>query len=71
MKYLDCIFSESVRYYQPANGIFFREAMKDFTLKNIPIKKGTLFITSSMVNHYYSKNYENPLEFKPERWMTE
>ena len=24
-----------------------------------------------MVNHYYSKNYENPLEFKPERWMTE
>ena len=71
MKYLDCVFSEAVRCHQPINGIFFREAMGDLTIKDIPIKKGTLLNTATIANHYYSKNYENPLEFKPERWMTE
>lgn len=32
MKYLDYVFYESMRYYQPANGIFFREAQFDHNL---------------------------------------
>jgi|694.fasta_scaffold74571_2 cytochrome P450 len=40
-------------------------------LGNIKVTKGTLVMTSSMTNHYNPDNFENPTEFKPERWMGE
>ena len=71
MKYLDCVIHETMRYYQPANGIFFREAMEDHMLGDIKIFKGTLLFTSSMTNHYNEANFPQPFEFKPERWLKE
>ena len=69
MKYLDCFFYETTRFYQSAYGIFFREASQDIVLDGIPFQKGTIFAVESMMNHYYSGNYEQPLEFRPERWL--
>lgn len=71
MKYLDCLFYETTRFYQSANGIFFREASRDIVLDDIVFQKGTIFAIESVMNHYYSANYEKPLEFRPERWLGE
>ena len=68
MKYLNCVFHETLRIYQPANGIFFREAQYDHYLNDVPIKKGTVMALSSLSCHYNEKNFENPFEFIPERW---
>lgn len=57
MKYLDCVFNETVRFYQPANGILFREVKKEFVLQDILLKKDTFLITDSLANHYYHENY--------------
>lgn len=71
MKYLDCVFHESMRIYQPANGIFFREAQYDNEIADLKILKGTLLSVGSLSNHYNPELYENPTEFIPERWMKE
>jgi|JI10StandDraft_1071094.scaffolds.fasta_scaffold528259_2 cytochrome P450 len=60
MIYLDCFVHEALRLYQPANGIFIREATQDHMLGDIKVTKGTLIMTSSMTNHYNPNNFENP-----------
>lgn len=52
MIYLDCVIHECLRLYQPANGIFIREATEDHMLDDIKILKGTLIMVSSLSNHY-------------------
>ncbi len=52
MIYLDCVVHEGLRIYQPANGIFIREATQDHMLGNIKIPKSTLIMISSLSNHY-------------------
>lgn len=71
MKYLDCVVHEAMRYFQPANGLLFREATHDHYLADIKIKKGTLLNTSSLTNHYDAHYFPQPSEFKPERWLKE
>lgn len=60
MKYLDFVFHETMRYYQPANGIFFREAQCDHMLGDLEIKKGTLLTINSMGNQNNEKYYDRP-----------
>jgi cytochrome P450 len=69
--YLDCVIHECLRIYQPANGIFIREATNDHMLGDLKIKKGTLIMISSLTNHYNDENFENASEFRPERWLNE
>ena len=57
MKYLDCFFHESMRYFAPANGIFFREALEDHYLADIQVKKGTLIFLSTFGNNYNPDNF--------------
>ena len=58
-----------MRCYQPSNGIFLRESLEDHYIGEVPIQKGTVVILSPMSNAYSPKYYENPFEFKPERWI--
>lgn len=60
MVYLDCVIHESLRIYQPANGIFIREATKDHLLGDLKILKGTMIMISSLSNHYNPEHFENP-----------
>lgn len=71
MIYLDCVIHECLRIYQPANGIFIREATQDHMLGDLKILKGTLIMISSLSNHYNAAHFENPTEFRPERWLGE
>lgn len=60
MIYLDCVIHESMRIYQPANGIFIREATTDHMLGDVKVLKGTLLMLSSLSNHYNPEYFENP-----------
>ncbi len=62
---------EGLRIYQPANGIFIREATQDHMMGDIKIKKGTLVMTSSMSNHYNAEYFPEPTKYIPERWLDE
>lgn len=68
MKYLDYVQLETTRMYGPGTSILVRSAVKDHMLKDIPIKAGIGLSCNQIINHYSSKFYENPFEFKPERW---
>ena len=58
MKYLDCVFHETMRIYQYAVGIFFREGQYDHMLGDLLIKKGALMSINSIGIHYFEKIYD-------------
>ena len=60
-----------MRINGPVSGIFNRVAVKDTYLKEIPIKKGTVFKIQPIGIHYSEKYYKNPREFRPDRWIEE
>lgn len=69
MIFLECVVHEALRLYQPANGIFLREATHDHMLADIQVLKGTIVMTSSLSNHYNPDHFPEPLQFRPERWL--
>ena len=59
---------ETFRWYGPTTHVFPRKALKDHMLGDIKIKKGTALTVGIMYNHYNPKFWDNPNEFRPERW---
>ena len=60
MTYIDCVEKEVTRFYGPTHNGFPRITSKDYLLKGVPIKKGTIASPQSIGLHYYDKYYKNP-----------
>lgn len=71
MKYIDAIQKETSRYYSPVPGMLPRLSLKDHYFKGVPISKGTAVAVMSIPTHFNETIYEDPLVFKPERWLTD
>jgi len=69
MDYMQCVLKETMRLYTPAPTIFPRIAQNDHTLGNLNIKKGTSVRPTPLYNFASPKYFEDPREFKPERWL--
>ncbi len=70
LKYTEKVIKESMRLRPPVWALG-REAARDCTLGNYPIKKGTSVMVSQWVMHRDERYFSDPLQFKPERWTVE
>lgn len=70
LKYLDCCLLEALRKYAPV-AIHMRECTKDYKIpdSDLIIRKGTDIKIPIMAIHRDPEIFENPLEFKPERFI--
>ncbi|KAK3732566.1 hypothetical protein RRG08_009736 [Elysia crispata] len=66
--YLTSVIRESLRLYSPASTVFRRAAHAD-TLGGYHIPAGTLVGISISALHRLPENYEDPLTFRPERFL--
>lgn len=71
MKYLDCCVDETLRKYPPVP-VLNRECSKDYKIPNtnLTIPKGTPLLIPALGLQRDPKIYQNPLEFKPERFAS-
>ena len=67
LPYLDRVLTESLRLYPPAWGMA-RLAIEDAEIAGYRIPKGTGVSLSQWVVHRDPRWYEDPEEFRPERW---
>lgn len=70
LKFTEKVIKESMRLRPPVWALG-REAARDCTLGNYPIKKGTSVMVSQWVMHRDERYFADPLQFKPERWTVE
>ncbi|XP_068501688.1 cytochrome P450 82A4-like [Phaseolus vulgaris] len=70
LTYVQAIVKESLRLYPPGPLSGPREFTENCTLRGYNIKKGTRLITNLWKIHTDSNVWEDPLEFKPERFLT-
>jgi len=70
MKYLDCCIDETLRKY-PILPILFRAATKDYKIpdSDVIVEKDTPVFISLIGMQRNPDIYENPMEFKPERFL--
>ncbi len=68
LRYTDAIVKESLRLYPPA-WAFGREAVGDCEIGGYHVPAGTQLIMSQWVMHRDPRYYEDPLKFRPERWL--
>lgn len=70
--YLNAVIMEVLRIAPPVIR-YDREAAEDYTLGNtgITIPKGTLVTFSPYSLHHNPNHFENPFDFKPERFISE
>lgn len=70
LKFLDCCINETLRKYPPAPFLI-RECTKTYHIpkSSLVIEKGTSVIISSFGIHRDPEIFEDPLAFKPERFL--
>ena len=70
MKYVECCIDETLRKY-PVVNILMRTAVKDYKVENtnLVIPKETQIFIPVLGLHRDPDIFENPLEFKPERFL--
>jgi cytochrome P450 len=69
LTYLEAICFETLRLYQTANGIFPREVLSPVTIRGVTLSTGTVLKTQTFPVHFSKSIYEDPEEFRPERWL--
>lgn len=67
LKYLTCVFKETLRLYPPAPAIA-RRLQKDEKIGNVTVPKDAECMFAMAGLHNDPLNWENPTEFKPERF---
>jgi len=68
LKFSRAVFAETLRLYPPAWGIS-RSALVDCQIKGYRIPKGSNVVMFQYLMHRNPKYWENPLEFRPERFL--
>ncbi|XP_071711872.1 strychnine-10-hydroxylase-like [Rutidosis leptorrhynchoides] len=68
--YLDAIIKETLRLYPPGPLSVPHESTNDCTISGYHIPKGTRLLVNLYKLHRDPKIWANPLEFKPERFLT-
>jgi cytochrome P450 len=68
--YTGKVVKESMRLYPPAWRVG-REAINDCEIGGYPIPAGAQLIASQWTMHRDARYYDEPLEFRPERWTEE
>lgn len=70
LKYLECCIDETMRKY-PINPVLARECTTDYKIaeSDLVIKKGTSIFIPVLGLHRDPEIYENPMQFKPERFL--
>ena len=69
MNNLHAFMRETQRVSNPVPVILPRRALEDHYLEDILVKKGTFISVDLLGRNFCDQNYENPNEFKPERWL--
>jgi cytochrome P450 len=67
LRYAEQVVTEAMRLYPPAWAIN-RETVEDCELGGYRIPAGTTVIISPWIQHHDPRYFENPEEFRPERW---
>ena len=63
------IIKETLRIHSPVPDPFSRVSLEDHNIFDIKIKKGELVNVSFYSQMINPKNFENPLQFNPDRWI--
>lgn len=71
LPYTEMVIKESLRLHPPAYVLFAREALEDLQIGGHRIEKGGWIYMYPYVVHRDPANFENPLEFDPERFSPE
>lgn len=66
--YLEAVIDEAMRLYPPAWAIG-RKAIEPVTLDGHRFEAGTQFMMSQWVMHRDGRFFDDPLSFRPERWL--
>lgn len=67
LSFTEQVIQESMRLYPPVY-LIGREAISDCQLGNFDVPRGTTVFISQWVTQRDPRFFENPLEFRPERW---
>lgn len=70
LTYTDKVIKEALRLYPPV-WAFLREAVRVVELGGYTLPAGTTFVLSPWISHRDPRFYDQPLEFRPERWTAE
>jgi len=68
LQYLPLVINEALRYNPPVGIMTVRCANEDVQIGEWMIPKGTYLTFSNTVVHFSPDHYDNPEEFRPERW---
>ncbi len=68
LKYTEAVIMESMRVYPPAWG-FVRESLVPFDIGGQTIPAKTTIFICQWVLHRDGRYFDDPLEFRPERWL--
>mgnify|MGYP000887854298 FL=1 len=68
LEYMVSVFNETLRLATPAPILAPREARKTHKLGELLIHKGTVLIPVFILNHTNAKYFDDPTEFRPDRW---
>ncbi len=71
LDYMNCFIKESLRYYPIVSAVPPRVAQEDDNFLGYAIPKGTLVVCNTIGLHFSEELWDNPREFKPERFMEE
>lgn len=69
LEYMMAVFNETLRLATPAPNTAARVALETHKLGDLLIPKGAVVIPSFILNFTNAKYYDNPTEFRPDRWI--
>ena len=70
LPYLEMVVKESLRLL-PSVWSYARQAQRDLVVEGYDVKKGLTVVISHIAAGRNPKYYDNPMEFRPERWTRE
>jgi cytochrome P450 len=70
LRYAESVFAEALRLYPPAWGIG-RRALEDYPVGGFVVPARSVVLMSPYAVHRDPRWFPDPLEFRPERWLSE